>query len=119
MEKNLNNKYTEIEYIKQTPYKIIYNTLEEIIANYPLKGSNLIEKVGKLELYEYPKIEISEKEIKDTIKKKVIDLTGSGKTTFLNSYINYLIDINYSYNFQHKIINEVKKLNDAHFQIRN
>ena len=93
-------------------------TLEAIIAKYPIKGINLIEKVGKLELFEYPKIEFSEKEIKDVIKIKFIIPTGSG-TTLLNSYINYLIDINYSYNYQHKIINEVKKLNDAHFQIRN
>ena len=46
----------------------------------------------------------------------VLGPTGSGKTTLLNSYINYLMDLKYIDNFRYKIINEVKKNNDAHSQ---
>ena len=46
----------------------------------------------------------------------VIGPTGTGKTTLLNSYINYLMDVKYSDNFRYKIINEVMKINNAHSQ---
>ena len=36
----------------------------------------------------------------------VIGPTGSGKTTLLNSYINYLMGIQYNDNFRYKIIHE-------------
>lgn len=36
----------------------------------------------------------------------VIGPTGTGKTTLLNSYINYLMKIQYNDNFRYKIINE-------------
>ena len=35
-----------------------------------------------------------------------ISLTDTGKTTLLNSYINYLMKINYKDDFRYKIINE-------------
>ena len=40
----------------------------------------------------------------------VIGPTGSGKTTLLNSYINYLMEVNYTDTFRYIIINETKKL---------
>ena len=87
-----------------------------ITCNYPIKNSQLIGKIGALEIYEYPKIVFNEKEIKDSIKIMVLGPTGSGKTTLLNSYINYLMDIKYTDNFRYKIINEIKKNSEAHSQ---
>lgn len=99
-----------------TPIDNMPNAPEAIPKNSPIENSKLIEKIGDLEIYEYPKIELSEEENKTSIKIMVIGPTGSGKTTLLNSYINYLMGINYSDNFRYKIINEVKNLNDAHSQ---
>ena len=36
----------------------------------------------------------------------VIGPAGTGETTLLNSYINYLMKIKYNDNFRYKIINE-------------
>ena len=84
--------------------------------NFPIKNSKLIDKIGELEIYLYPKIDFDKNEIKEAIKIMVLGPTGSGKTTLLNSYINYLMDLKYIDNFRYKIINEVKKNNDAHSQ---
>ncbi len=64
-------------------------------SNRFLKCSNLVEKIGELEIYQYPKIEFTYEEIQKTIIIMVIGLTECGKTTLLNSYINYLMDIYY------------------------
>ena len=87
-----------------------------IKVNKPIKGSKFIEEVGNLKIYLYPKINFTKKQIEKSIKIMVLGPTGSGKTTLLNSYINYLMGINYADNFRYKIINEIKKKNDAHSQ---
>ena len=92
------------------------NAPAPIVNNYPLKDCLLIEKVGNLDIYEYPKITFTKDELKQAIKILVIGPTGSGKTTLLNSYVNYLMGINYTDTFRYKIINEIKKINDSHSQ---
>lgn len=52
---------------------------EAIPKKSPIENSQLIEKIGDLEIYEYPKIELSEEENKKAIKIMVIGPTGSGK----------------------------------------
>ena len=84
--------------------------------NYPIKNSLFIEKIGELEIYQYPKIVFDKYETKNAIKIMVLGPTGSGKTTLLNSYVNYLMDLKYTDNFRYKIINEVKTQNEAHSQ---
>ena len=76
--------------------------------NKPVEGSILIKKDGELEIYQYPykSIIFTEEEEKKAIRLMVIGPTGSGKTTLLNSYINYLMGIQYNDNFRYKIIHE-------------
>lgn len=74
--------------------------------NTPLEGSNFIEESGNLKIYNYPKYEFTSEEQKNSKKIMVIGPTGTGKTTLLNSYINYLMKINYNDDFRYKIINE-------------
>jgi GTP-binding protein EngB required for normal cell division len=100
----------------QTPFENMPNAPEVIPKNIPLQNSTPIETVGNLNIYEYPKIDFTKEEIKKAIKIMVLGPTGSGKTTLLNSYINYLMDINYSDNFRYKIINEITNKNEVHSQ---
>ena len=74
--------------------------------NIPLDGSNFIEESGGLKIYSYPIYDFSPEEQKLSKKIMVIGPTGTGKTTLLNSYINYLMKIKYDDNFRYKIINE-------------
>ena len=48
----------------------------------------------------------------------VIGPTGTGKTTLLNSYINYLMNIQYNDNFRYKIINENFGRGQSHSQTK-
>ena len=48
----------------------------------------------------------------------VIGPTGTGKTTLLNSYINYLMKIKYDDNFRYKIINENFGRGQSHSQTK-
>ena len=85
-------------------------------ANNPINGSNLIEDDGFLKIYEYPKYKFNKKQADESIKIIVLGPTGSGKTTLFNSFVNYLMGIQYADNFRYKIINETKRINEAHSQ---
>jgi GTP-binding protein EngB required for normal cell division len=113
---NNNNSQNIKPEIETTSDENMPNAPGPIPKSYPLKNSILIGKIDNLEIYEYPKIELSEEENEKAIKIMVIGPTGSGKTTLINSYVNFLMGINYSDNFRYIIINEVKNLNDAHSQ---
>jgi len=72
----------------------------------PIEGSKFIEKSKGLDLYLYPKLKFTEEQKKKAIKIMVVGQTGSGKTTLLNSFINYLLGIQFEDTFRYKIIHE-------------
>ena len=74
--------------------------------NIPIEGSILINEEGGLKIYNYPTYEFTPQEQQSSKKIMIIGPTGTGKTTLLNSYINYLMKIKYTDNFRYKIINE-------------
>ena len=74
--------------------------------NVPLEGSKLINKIGDLEIYLYPSVTFSPSEESKAISFMVVGQTGCGKTTLLNSFINYLLGIEIEDNFRYKIIHE-------------
>ena len=76
------------------------------VKNTPIKESKFIKSENNLELYLYPTVELTKEEEKKSIVLMVVGQTGSGKTTLLNSYINYLMGINYEDKFRYVIINE-------------
>ncbi len=120
IENNDNNfKKTINKPKKETPFENMPNAPEIIQNNIPLQGSKLIEKIGNLEIYQYPKIDFTNDDYIKAVKILVVGPTGSGKTTLLNSYINYLMGINYFDNFRYKIIHEIKNKNNSHSQTTN
>ena len=74
--------------------------------NAPIEGSKLIENIGKLKIYQYPEVKLTDIEESQAISLLVVGQTGSGKTTLLNAFINALLDIQITDDFRYKIIIE-------------
>lgn len=72
----------------------------------PIEGAKLIGNEGKIKIYQYPEIELTELEESSAISLLVVGQTGSGKTTLLNAFINALMDIEITDDFRYKIIVE-------------
>ena len=88
-------------------------------ANKPLQNCEKIETIGDLDIYLYKSVELSEEEKSQAITLMVIGGTEAGKTTFLNSYLNYLLGVQLTDKFRYKIINEdIKHFNDIRFKSR-
>ena len=84
--------------------------------NQPMKGSKLIEKLGELEIYLYPQEKYTPQEEAKSKSMMVVGQTGCGKTTLLNSLVNYLTGINFEDKFRYKIIDEGPNPNQAQSQ---
>lgn len=89
------------------------NKKEPQIKNIPINGSKLIEKIGNLEIYLYPSSKYTPQEEANSKSMMVVGQTGCGKTTLLNSLVNYLTGINFDDNFRYKIIDEGPNVNHA------
>ena len=89
-------KTTNVSQVAKVPVK----------KNVPINGSKFICKKGDLDIYLYPKIEFSDIEKTQAIVFMVVGQTGCGKTTLLNSFINYILGIQIEDNFRYEIIYE-------------
>ena len=78
--------------------------------NVPLENSDMLEKIGKLKIFKYPRIDFTptEKALENTIL--IVGQTGSGKTSFINSFINYLMDIDIDDDFRYSLVVEKKRI---------
>ena len=74
--------------------------------NQQIPGSKLIGKKGDLDIYLYPKITFSDSEKIKAVIFMMVGQTGCGKTTLLNSFINYLLGIEIDDDFRYEIIHE-------------
>ena len=96
------------------------NNIEEnhkiITLNQPLKGSKLIQKLGDLDIYLYPSRMYTPQEEANSKSMMVVGQTGCGKTTLLNSLVNFLTGINFEDKFRYKIIDEGPNQNQAKSQ---
>lgn len=95
-----------IVYMSSKTYKNENIQPKIIKKSIPIPGSQLIGKSQGLDLYLYPTIKFTPEQSKNAIKIMVVGQTGSGKTTLLNSFINYLLGIQYEDTFRYKIIHE-------------
>ena len=92
------------------------STSKPKIENKPIEGSKLIEKKEFLEFYLYPSSKYSPEEEANSKSMMVVGQTGCGKTTLLNSLVNYLTGIRFEDKFRYKIINEGTNQNQAQSQ---
>ena len=89
-------KATNVSQVTKVPVK----------KNVPINGSKFVSKKGDLDIYLYPKIKLSDIEKTQAIVFMVVGQTGCGKTTLLNSFINYILGIQIEDNFRYEIIHE-------------
>jgi len=87
--------------------------------NEPIPGSIKIKKEGDLDIYLYPRVEFNDEEKSKAIIFMVVGETGCGKTTLLNSLINYILGIQLEDNFRYKIFDDQYYENEYQPQWKN
>ena len=85
----------------------------------PIQGSKLIYKKDNLDIYLYPQIELNEIEKEKAISFILIGQTGSGKTLLLNSFINYVLGIEFEDKYRYEIAHEEPGLPQTETQTSN
>ena len=74
--------------------------------NTPIQGSQLLETKNGLNIYIYPYMNFKPEKEKQAIKIIMCGESGNGKTTLINSFVNYLLGVQFGDNFRYKIIND-------------
>ena len=89
-----------------------YVNLIEI--NMPIQKSEYIKTKNNLKIYKYPKIIIDKSHNKEYKTLMFIGETGSGKTTLINCFVNYLMEIKQYDDFRYIIVDEEHIKNEGH-----
>ena len=71
--------------------------------NTPIKGSHLLETENGLNIYLYPNMNFTPEKEKQAIKIVMCGELANGKTTLINSFVNYLLGVQFSDNFRYII----------------
>ena len=74
--------------------------------NTPIQGSQLLETENGLNIYLYPNMNFAPEKEKQAIKIIMCGELGSGKTTLINSFVNYLLGVQFGDNFRYKMFND-------------
>jgi len=69
-----------------------------------LQDCKNIEKIGDLDIYLYESVNLTDEEKAQAITIMAVGETGTGKTTLLNCYLNYLLGIELTDKFRYIII---------------
>ena len=81
--------------------------------NTPIQGSKLIKAENGLNIYLYPNMNFTPEKEKQAIKIIMCGELGNGKTTLINSFVNYLLGVQFGDNFRYKIINDNPNLYES------
>lgn len=109
----------DIDSIAKKPENSNIKKIFLIENNLPISTANFLYEKNSLKIYKYPSQKL---EIKDFIKCKniiVIGETGSGKTTLINSFINFLMNIQITDDFRYVLIDEGQNQNQKESQTSN
>ena len=96
--------YIKSKSSEQSKNEIIVKAPQKI--NTPIPGSKLVGKNGDLDIYLYPSVNLTNMEMIKAIVFMVVGQTGCGKTTLLNSFLNFVLGIKIEDNFRYVIIHE-------------
>ena len=89
--------------------------LKKEIIKRKVLGSK-INQIGDIDIYEYPLIQLTEKQKQSSTNILVIGETGHGKSTWINALINYLQGIQLEEKIRYNLFNE-KKLQEDYQKI--
>ena len=82
---------------------------------HPVIGSTFIEQDEKFKIYQYPK-DVKFYQGDEAIVIIFVGQTGAGKSTFINAYLNYLVNIQIGDKIRYKIITEKTSGNQTQSQ---
>ena len=82
---------------------------------HPVIGSTFIEQKEKFKIYQYPK-DVKFSQGDEAIVIIFVGQTGAGKSTFINAYLNYLVNIKSEDKIRYKIITEKTSGNQTQSQ---
>ena len=82
---------------------------------HPVIGSTFIEQNEKFKIYQYPK-DVKFSEGDEAVVIIFVGQTGAGKSTFINAYLNYLVNIESEDKIRYKIITEKTSENQTQSQ---
>ena len=79
----------------------------KFFGKHPLYGSKKIDEItnrnNTLEIYDYP-LDIEYSSNEESISIIFVGQSGTGKSTFINAYVNHLLGITYNDNIRYKLI---------------
>ena len=75
-----------------------------------------IEQINNLNIYLYPKFNFHDFEEQKSLSFMVVGETGCGKTTLLNSFVNFLLGVDIIDDYRYKIIQERTNKSQANSQ---
>lgn len=99
-------------YLKSNPVNEIKKEIKLNVKRKlePLPDSKLIKQEGKISIYRYPIIKFTPMEEAKAFIVLVVGQTGCGKSTFINAFVNYLMDIEVSDNIRYSLIVENERI---------
>ena len=104
-ENNKNNVYINFDNINRIGRKIP-----------TISSCTKIEQINNLDIYLYPEFKFHDFEEQKALSFMVVGETGCGKTTLLNSFVNFLLGVDIIDDYRYKIISERTNKSQANSQ---
>jgi GTP-binding protein EngB required for normal cell division len=80
------------------------NQIDDIIKNYPIENSSLVDSESTIKYYLYPNIIFTDEEYNNSKVLLIVGQSGHGKTTFINALVNIYLGITINDTFRYLLV---------------